>query len=179
MRIVGGVWSGRRIAAPAGRQTRPTSDRVREAWMSALGPELQGARVLDLFAGSGALGIEALSRGAAHTTFVESGSPAIAALRRNLLALAVPDGAYRLVRGDVFRFVATAPERGFDVALADPPYDRGDAARLARAFTDRPFSRILCIEHSRAEPVAADPVWQRRYGDSQLTFLRAPDDDDS
>src|SRR5215210_1077270 len=87
MRIVAGEWGGRRIQAPPGRGTRPTTDRVREAWMSAVAVDIPGARVLDLFAGSGALGLEALSRGAASAVFVETGAPALKALRANLDAL--------------------------------------------------------------------------------------------
>ncbi|HEY8375642.1 MAG TPA: 16S rRNA (guanine(966)-N(2))-methyltransferase RsmD, partial [Nannocystis sp.] len=104
MRIIAGRWRGRRIEAPPGRDTRPTTDRVREAWMSALQPELPGARVLDLFAGSGALGLEALSRGAEHATFVERSGRALRALRANLERLGAMDQA-TIVRGDAVAYV--------------------------------------------------------------------------
>lgn len=174
MRIVGGVWGGRKLHAPTGSRTRPTTDRVREAWMSAISGELKDAHILDLFAGSGALGIEALSRGAAHVTFVESEGSVVAVLRKNLLAIQIPEDRYRVVRGDVF----TALDRlgnGFDVALADPPYASGLAARLATRFQAVPFADLLCLEHGAREVLDADPVRERRYGDTVLTFLRAPD----
>ena len=176
MRVVGGIWGGRRLDAPPGRQTRPTTDRVREAWMSAIDAALPDARVLDLFAGSGALGIEALSRGAAHVTFVESSISAVGVLRKNLDALDVPSSSYRIHRGDAFRFVEGI-ESPFDVAFADPPYAGGGAARLAMLFQARPFAAVLCVEHATRERLDVQAVRKRRYGDTMLTFLRAPDDE--
>lgn len=177
MRVVGGVWRGRKLAAPSGRQTRPTTDRIREAWMSAIAHEIEGSRVVDLFAGSGALGIEALSRGAEHATFVESAAKTLAVLRGNLDSLGALSGSYRLVRSDAFRFVEAATTRSFDIAFADPPYGTGAASRLAATFIDRPFADLLCVEHAAPEAVVGEPIWQRRYGDTVLTFLSAPDDD--
>jgi 16S rRNA (guanine966-N2)-methyltransferase len=173
VRIVAGEWRGRRIEPPPGRDTRPTSDRVREAWMSVLQPELPGARVLDLFAGSGALGLEALSRGAGSALFVENHAAALGALRANLQALGAGARA-EVFRGDAIRFAERLEEGAFDVAFADPPYARGLASRLAEIFTARPFARVLSIEHHRDEPlpVAADET--RRYGDTLLSFLIAP-----
>src|ERR687895_1489791 len=103
MRIVAGRWRGHTIKAPADDRVRPTADRVREAWMSIVHPELPGARVLDLFAGSGALGLEALSRGAASATFVELNAPSLQALEENIAALGVQD-AVTVHRGDALRF---------------------------------------------------------------------------
>jgi 16S rRNA (guanine966-N2)-methyltransferase len=177
VRIVGGEWGGRRIAAPPGRNTRPTTDRVREAWMSALVAEIPDARVLDLFAGSGALGLEALSRGASRATFVESAAAALRVLERNIAALAPPPGAIEVVRSDALRYAADLAPRSFDIAFADPPYLEGHAVRLAETFSATPFARILCIEHSRDEPLSSyDPCRERRYGDTVLTFLCAPDE---
>lgn len=174
MRIVGGVWAGRRIEAPSGRGTRPTSDRVREAWMSAIAAHLPDARVLDLFAGSGALGLESLSRGAREVTFVERAAPARRSLEANIGLLAVPSDAVHIVRSDVYRFLETLAPLEYDVALADPPYRMGNAERLRDAYMRTPFARLFCIEHSRDEPVASDLiVRERRYGDSILTFLAA------
>src|SRR5580692_6775643 len=119
MRVIAGRLGGRRLTAPRGMATRPTSDRVREALFSALGP-LGGAAVLDLYAGTGALGIEALSRGAARATFVESARPALAALRDNLAALGL-EGAARVLAMPVERAV-TRLGGAFDLVLADPPY---------------------------------------------------------
>jgi 16S rRNA (guanine966-N2)-methyltransferase len=143
--------------------------------MSAIAPELEGARVLDLFAGSGALGLEALSRGALHVTFVESASSVIRVLKRNLDDLQAPAGAVRVVRGDAIRFVERAQRLAYDLALADPPYREGLATRLAGVFEVRPFARLLCIEHAPDEPLSGtEPVRQRRYGDTVLSFLAAP-----
>src|SRR6059058_633888 len=124
MRIVAGTWGGRTIQAPPGRATRPTTDRVREAWMSTVAPELPGARVLDLFAGSGALGLEALSRGAAHCTFIEQDAKALAALRANIDALKAADRT-DVFRTDALKFAAALAPAAFDVAFADPPYGKG------------------------------------------------------
>jgi 16S rRNA (guanine966-N2)-methyltransferase len=174
MRIVAGEWGGRRIQAPPGQGTRPTTDRVREAWMSAVAAELPGARVLDLFAGSGALGLEALSRGAASAVFVETGPPALKALRANLEALGAADRA-EVVRTDAVRYAENLSPHAFDVAFADPPYGRGFAQALAEAFARTPFAALLCIEHGKDDRIPELPgARTRRYGDTHLTFLPAP-----
>lgn len=176
MRIVAGRWRGHPIVAPPGRNTRPTTDRVREAWMSALQLELPDSRVLDLFAGSGALGLEALSRGAAHVTFVERSSGAIRALRANVEKLNAGDDELDIVRGDALAYVLRLPALAFDLALADPPYDTGAAAALVAAFQRRPFARQLWIEHRVSETLPSVPDMRtRRYGDTALTSVLAPD----
>lgn len=178
MRIVAGEWGGRRIQAPPGRETRPTTDRVRESWMSIVAGELPGARVLDLFAGSGALGLEALSRGAERCTFVENAPGALKALQANLVTL---DAASRasVVKVDAIKFVARLDAGAFDVAFADPPYGQGFAARLAEIFAATPFAGLLCIEHARDDHLPELPGMRtRRYGDTALTFLPAPGQDD-
>jgi 16S rRNA (guanine966-N2)-methyltransferase len=144
--------------------------------MSSIDAELRGARVLDLFAGSGALGIEALSRGAAFVTFVESAGAVLTVLRKNLDALGVPAATYRVHRGDAFRYLEALAEP-VDVAFADPPYASGAAAELASVFRKRPFAELFCLEHASRERIDADPVRERRYGDTTLTFLRAPHDE--
>lgn len=172
MRIVGGMWGGRRITAPPGRDTRPTSDRLREAWMSAIGPWIPGARVVDLFAGSGALGLEALSRGAEHATFVERSPAALRILEANIRTLAVEPDRIAIVRTDAIEFVAALAPLEYDLAFADPPYGRGFAARLAELYRAVPFARILCVEHAVNEPIPVlHPLRQRRYGDTLLTFI--------
>jgi len=171
VRIIAGEWRGRRIEAPAGRTTRPTTDRAREAWMSVLQPQLPAARVLDLFAGSGALGLEALSRGAAEVTFVEGDARAIAALRRNLVTLGASDRA-TIVRTDAVRFAKTLAAGAFDVAFADPPYEQGLATAVAGRWLEVAFSRILGVEHSPRELLAGGDD-TRRYGDTAITFYRA------
>lgn len=179
LRIVAGELGGRFVEAPPGRRSRPTREKVREAWFSALGPGLGGLRVVDLFAGSGALGLEALSRGAAHVHFVESDGRTASVLAGNVEALGVGDRV-EVVRRDVARFLDDregddAPAEGrFDLALADPPYGSGWPARLAGRMRRAPFSGLLCVEHGPGElDDVDDPAWRRRYGDSELTFLEA------
>ncbi|HEX9937631.1 MAG TPA: 16S rRNA (guanine(966)-N(2))-methyltransferase RsmD [Longimicrobium sp.] len=174
MRIVAGEWGGRRIQAPPGRGTRPTTDRVREAWMSTVAAELPGARVLDLFAGSGALGLEALSRGATRATFVEHDAKALAILRANLAALGAADRA-DVFRTDAVKFAAALTPGAFDVAFADPPYGKGFATAVAEAFAAVPFAALLCIEHGKDDALPTIPgARTRRYGDTYLTFIPAP-----
>lgn len=171
MRIVAGEFGGRRLVQPRDPRVRPTADRVREAWMSILSPMLSGAGVLDLYAGSGALGLEALSRGAGKATFVELNPPSLRALEANVEALGVADRV-TVHRGDAFRFAERLAAGAFDLAVADPPYRRDDAARLVALFRRTPFARILSVEHSADERVDGDDT--RRYGDTALTFCHAP-----
>ncbi|MDX1395908.1 MAG: 16S rRNA (guanine(966)-N(2))-methyltransferase RsmD [Gemmatimonadota bacterium] len=177
LRIVAGTHGGRYIAAPPGRSTRPTPERVREAWFSALGPDIRDATVLDLFAGSGALGIEALSRGARHVHFVESNRRARAIIEANLSSLGLIRAATVIGR-DVFGWLAGAKRRDWDVALADPPYEGGGAARLVATFREDPFARCLWIEHAAGddEP-GVGASWTRRYGDTRVSRFRADDID--
>lgn len=175
MRIIAGRWRGRIIDAPPGRKTRPTSDRVREAWMSALQTDIPGSNALDLFAGSGALGLELLSRGARHVTFVERGNPALRTLKANAGKLQVADSELTLVRADAIDYVAALPELAFDLAVADPPYREGLAAELLRRFASRPFARWFWVEHAATEALPALPNRNtRRYGDTALTSMTAP-----
>ncbi len=172
MRIVSGTFRNRRLAVPKDARVRPTADRVREAWMSILGARLQGARVLDLYAGSGALGLEALSRGAASADFVELGAASLTALRANIETLGVGEQA-RVHRGDAMRFVEKLGAGDFDIALADPPYAFAHATELVRRFRQVPFAGILAVEHAADESTGADDV--RRYGDTALSFCFAPE----
>jgi 16S rRNA (guanine966-N2)-methyltransferase len=171
VRIVAGEFGGRRLATPKDARVRPTADRVREAWMSILADAVPGARVVDLYAGSGALGLEALSRGAASVDFVELNPPSLRALEANIAALGVGDRA-RVHRGDALRFAEQLEPGAYDVAFADPPYARDDAARLVALFRRTPFARILSVEHHADEQLAGDDT--RRYGDTALTFCHAP-----
>lgn len=141
--------------------------------MSALLPELPGACVLDLFAGSGALGIEALSRGAADATFVERSSGALRALRANLARLDAIAVA-TVVRDDALRWVARLEAGAFDIALADPPYGAGEAEALVEQWLRRPFAGSLWVEH-RSGLALPDRARERtrRYGDTTLTTYRA------
>ncbi|ODT04772.1 MAG: 16S rRNA (guanine(966)-N(2))-methyltransferase RsmD [Gemmatimonadetes bacterium SCN 70-22] len=177
MRIIAGRWRGRTIKAPRDARVRPTGDRAREAWMSILHPAIPGARVVDLFAGSGALGLEALSRGAASCDFVELAAPSLRAIRENVEAL----GATPLVtlhRGDALRFVHKLPAGAYDIAFADPPYNLGLAPRLAEAWRELPFANVLGVEHDvhEAMPPGGDT---RTYGGTAVTlYRRAPVQDD-
>jgi 16S rRNA (guanine966-N2)-methyltransferase len=171
MRIIAGRFGGRRIVMPHDRRVRPTADRVREAWMSILGSALEGARVLDLYAGSGALGLEALSRGALSATFVELNPPSLRALDQNVAALGVEDDV-TVHRGDALRYAERLPEGAFDVAVADPPYTADHAVRLVAHFRRHPFARILSVEHRSDLKLDGDDT--RRYGDTAITFCHLP-----
>jgi 16S rRNA (guanine(966)-N(2))-methyltransferase RsmD len=178
MRVIAGRFGGRRLADAPGVGVRPTAERVREALFSALG-DLEGARVLDLYAGTGALGIEALSRGASAAVFVEQSRAALAVLRRNLetLELNARSGPARVIRGDacaVLRRLGRAGER-FDLVLLDPPYASDQALPalegLVAAGLLAPEAEVV-LEASRRHPVT--PVAglvlrdQRRYGDTLI-----------
>lgn len=171
MRIVGGTLRGRRIAPPRDPRVRPTADRVREAWMSILQEAIPGARVLDLYAGSGALGLEALSRGAASAEFVELNPKSLTALRENIATLELESRA-TVHRGDALRFAGRLAPAAYDVTFADPPYSRDDAERLVSCFRQTPFTRILAVEHPADRVLEGDDT--RRYGDTALTFCYAP-----
>lgn len=139
--------------------------------MSIVQNDLVGAAILDLFSGSGALGLEALSRGATHATFVESSAASLGALRANIARLDAGDVS-SVQRMDALRFIATLGEHAFDVAFADPPYRKGLANSVAERWRERPFSRILGVEHEAAETMPGDGD-TRHYGDTALTFYRA------
>jgi 16S rRNA (guanine966-N2)-methyltransferase len=176
VRVVAGAWRGRRLAAPAGRDTRPTSDRVREAVFSILGP-IDGAAVVDLFAGSGALAFEALSRGAARATLVERAPAAIKAIEANAQALGA---AVDLRRRDVRAFVRDASAAGgpYDLVFLDPPYR--DAAGLGPQLDLTPLlapgARVVS-ESDRREPLALpglEVADERRYGDTLIRIHHTP-----
>ena len=171
MRIVAGQWRGRRLVAPAGDVARPTADRVREAWMSIVTPWLADARVLDLFAGSGALGIEALSRGAASVDLVESATASLRAIGDNLQSVGAGEEA-RVIKGDAIAFIRTLEAHAYDVAFADPPYDRGLAAQVAEAWLAVPFADVLGVEHRAFEKLPAGGE-RRTYGGTAITFYHA------
>ena len=139
--------------------------------MSILGDALTRARVLDLFAGSGALGLEALSRGASSATFVELNPPSLKALEQNVTSLAVGD-IVTVYRADAMRYAERLPGGAFDVVFADPPYSMDHALRLVALFRDHPFGRILSVEHPADLELAGDDT--RRYGDNAITFCHAP-----
>ena len=182
LRVIAGTARGRRLVTPAGDRVRPTKDMVREAMFSALDARgaLVDASVLDVFAGSGALGIEALSRGAMHAVFIERDRAAVDAINANLRALGM-DGRARVSAADAIRIVHGSPPLGapFDLVLVDPPYDTTDedVTRVLRAL-DAPGwltpEAIVTIERPARHPVAAPPGWhtgwERAFGDTVLSF---------
>lgn len=172
MRVVAGRLGGRRLVAPPGPATRPTSDRVREALFSVLGPAVEGARVLDLYAGSGALGIEALSRGAAAAVFVDRAPAAIAAIRANLDALGIEGDVRRRHAREAVR-AAAARQEAYDLVFLDPPYRR--AAELGRELSEAlpavlaPGARVVSESDRRELLQLALPLTdERRYGDTVI-----------
>ncbi|MEP6590164.1 MAG: 16S rRNA (guanine(966)-N(2))-methyltransferase RsmD [Gemmatimonadota bacterium] len=170
-RIVSGAWGGRRLATPRDARVRPTAERVREAWLNILGPELQGARVVDLYAGSGALGLEALSRGAAEATFIELNTPSLNALKANVASLGA-ESQSTITRHDALRYVASLGAHAFDLALADPPFAGDAAEQLVQLWCVVPFAAVLAVEHSSKVTIAGGDT--RRWGDVAVSFFRAP-----
>jgi 16S rRNA (guanine(966)-N(2))-methyltransferase RsmD len=179
VRVIAGAHRGRRLKAPAGRRTRPTSDRVREALFAVLG-EIGGARVLDLFAGTGALGIEALSRGATSAVFVERDAAAAAVLRENLRALGIGPEQAEVRRSDARAALRSASGRGeaYDLVFIDPPY--GEADGWSRLLTAQlpgllaPGGRVVAESDRRAPLALGLPVeTERRYGDTSITIHRS------
>ena len=174
MRIIAGRWRGHGIQAPPDDRTRPTTDRVREAWMSMMQSAIPDARVLDLFAGSGGLGLEALSRGARHATFVEKGGRALKTLRSNIQKLGA-EAETTVIRGDALEFAERVEPGEYEIVLADPPYDSGAAESLARLFLRRPFADMLWVEHRVSDALPEDEgAGTRRYGDTLITYYLAP-----
>ena len=173
MRVVAGRWRGRPLDAPRDDRVRPTADKVREAWLSIVAADVPGAAALDLFAGSGALGIEALSRGAASCDFVEISPPSLRALGANLERVGA-GGAARVRRADALRFVEALGPYAYDLAFADPPYSADAAVRVAERWLAVPFARVLGVEHDARVtlPGGGD---SRKYGTTRVTFYRAPD----
>jgi 16S rRNA (guanine966-N2)-methyltransferase len=178
MRVIAGAFKGRRLKPPDWAGLRPTSDKLRETLFNILAPRMQGANVLDGFAGTGALGIEALSRGAAHVTFVEEDRRAAALIAENLARCGVQDG-YTIERGDV----VTALRRThtlFDLVLLDPPYDAPEVlAALDAAATHLAETGVIVLERAtRREPETPGTLVRTRdvkSGDSTLTFFLPKD----
>jgi 16S rRNA (guanine966-N2)-methyltransferase len=170
VRIIAGKWRGRRIRPPDDDRVRPTADRVREAWMSIVSPWLPEAKVLDLFSGTGALGLEALSRGAAEAHFVEISQAALRRIRENAATLGAGQEAV-LHRADALRFIEHLEPHAFDVAFADPPYGQGMATRVAEAWLATPFADVLGVEHRKDERLPGEGS-RRVYGDTAITIYR-------
>ncbi len=175
MRVIGGRYRGRRINAPRGRGTRPPTGRVRESIFSALGERVRGADILDLYAGSGSFGIEALSRGGRSAVFVERWRPAVAALRSNLDAVGAGDAA-RVYSSSVESYLAAPGEgRGFDIVFADPPWDISsqDVAGVLEKVSGLMSRGAVAVVTRRANddvPAAMglDVADRRRHGDTEI-----------
>jgi 16S rRNA (guanine966-N2)-methyltransferase len=184
MRIVGGTLKGSRLAAPASDRVRPTSDRTREAVFNILthgidGFDIEGARVLDLFAGTGALGLEALSRGARSCLFVDDHAESRALIRRNVETLALT-GVTRIFRRDATRLGPAERMGPFDLVFADPPYGKGLAERALASAREGGWlasGAVVVVEESADAELSAPEgfaeIDRRRYGDTQVVFLRA------
>jgi 16S rRNA (guanine966-N2)-methyltransferase len=170
MRIVGGRWAGRDLVSPAGR-VRPTAEAIRISAMELLGAELEAARVLDLFAGTGALGLEALSRGAKYCDFVENSPSALHALKANVAALRVREKS-RIYDRDAIPFVERLHADRYDITFADPPYGSRKLDRVLAYWREVPFSRLLLLEHARDHAGVPRGV-RRDFDDTALTLLRA------
>ncbi|GGE34259.1 DNA methyltransferase [Agaricicola taiwanensis] len=182
MRIVAGRWKGRVLKAPSSQDIRPTSDRLRESLFNILAHghdiEINGARVLDLFAGTGALGLEALSRGASFALFVDEGAEARALIRENTQTLGAA-GITRLFRRDATRLGPVAPFQPFTLVFADPPYGKGLGEKAIASARDggwlAPDALIVVEERGDAEvaaPEGFEHIERREAGDSQIVFLR-------
>jgi 16S rRNA (guanine966-N2)-methyltransferase len=195
MRVIAGTYRRRTLVAPAGLETRPTSDRLRETLFNVLAPEIEGARFADLYAGTGAVGIEALSRGAAHVTFVESAADPLRALRSNLATLGINSG-YQLEQRSVPITLRTLVRRdarstpGFTLVYLDPPWEDATAYQLTLSMLGEAGSTLLApgalviAEHARRKAVAPFEHYGvlRRYrvleqGDAALSFYRHEDPD--
>ena len=173
MRIVGGRWAGRTLVSPAGR-VRPTAEAVREATLARVHDSLDSARVLDLFAGSGAIGLEALSRGADHCDFVENHPSALHALKANITQLRARERC-RIFKRDAIPFVEQLAPMTYDITFADPPYGSRKLDRVIARWIDSPFSRLLVLEHDAAHnlELTGSRHSSRRVDDTVITLLRA------
>ncbi|MBW3629030.1 MAG: RsmD family RNA methyltransferase [Gemmatimonadetes bacterium] len=147
MRIIAGKWAGRHLTSPPDRRVRPTAETVRDAWLRLLEPWLANARVLDLFAGTGALGLEALSRGARYADFVEFRPASLHALKANIAALHVREKT-RIFKKDAIPFAAAIEPGRYQIAFADPPYGSRMLDRIIDIWQAQPFSTVLTVEHA-------------------------------
>jgi 16S rRNA (guanine966-N2)-methyltransferase len=171
MRIVAGKWAGTDLVSPGGR-VRPTAEDVRAALMALLEPVLPGARVADLFAGTGALGLEALSWGARRCDFVENHPSALHALKANVAALRLRTRTRIFVK-DAIPFAERLPAGAYDLVFVDPPYGSRKLDRIVDQWLRVPFCSVLALEHSPEHELPATGV-QRRIRDTVVTVLRAP-----
>ena len=173
MRIVAGTFAGRDLTSPSDQRVRPTAEHVRASLLDLLAKDLPRARVLDLFAGTGALGLEAISRGALNADFVEFRPASLHALRANVAALRLRDRT-RIFKRDALPFAAALAPASYDVAFADPPYESRMLDRLIDTWKALPFARVLAVEHAKTHVVPRGQI-HRVFGDSAITIYRAGD----
>jgi 16S rRNA (guanine966-N2)-methyltransferase len=171
MRIVGGRLGGRDLVSPSDFRVRPTAEAVRAELLEALAGEIRGARVLDLFAGTGALGLEALSRGARTADFVEFRPSSLHALKANVAALGLQRQT-RIIKRDAIPFAEALAADSYDVAFGDPPYGSKILDRVIAAWQRRPFARVFAVEHDPAHEL---PAGERRlsFPEAAVTIYRA------
>jgi 16S rRNA (guanine966-N2)-methyltransferase len=171
VRIVEGKWAGRTLTSPGGR-VRPTAESLRVEIMEMIAADLAGARVLDLFAGTGAIGLEALSRGAKYCDFVENGPAALHSLKANVAALRVREKT-RIYDRDAIPFVERLAAGRYDITFADPPYGSRKLDRVVKYWKAVRFTTVLVLEHA-PDHEGIPRGTRRRFGDSAVTVLRAP-----
>src|SRR4051812_25863650 len=172
MRIVAGTFGGRDLVSPADSRVRPTAERVRAALLDLLRADVSNARVLDLFAGTGALGLEAISRGAASADFVEFRPASLHALRANVAALRLRDRV-RIFKRDALPFAAALEPERYDVAFVDPPYGSRMLDRVIESWRAGRFARVLAVEHARTHLLPRGAA-SRTMDESSVTVYRLP-----
>jgi len=170
MRIVAGKWAGRDLTSPNDFRVRPTAEHVRAALLDLLGGDVKDARVLDLFAGTGALGLEALSRGAARADFVETRPASLHALKANVVRLRARD-VTRIFKRDALPFAAALEEGAYDLAFADPPYGSRMLDRVIESWQTKRFARVLAVEHERTHELPGKGK-RRVFEDTAVTIYR-------
>ncbi|MCB0367085.1 MAG: 16S rRNA (guanine(966)-N(2))-methyltransferase RsmD [Bdellovibrionaceae bacterium] len=182
MRIIAGKYRGRKLVSFQAGHIRPTTDRVKESLFNKIAPYIEGARVLDLFAGTGNLGIEALSRGAAEVVFVEKSGRSLQILKKNLTTLGINEDV-KVVKDDVFKFVKKWDGAPFDVVLADPPFTEKIAHPVMEILAQFPLvtpEGLIVIESSHQEPIGENyPPYnfldRRSFGDKNVSFFSMPE----
>ena len=172
MRIVGGKFAGRKLTSPGDSRVRPTAEHVRVGMLEMLTADLEKARILDLYAGTGALGLEALSRGARYVDFVEFGPPSLHSLKANIAALRVREKT-KVFKKDALQFAAALDEDRYDITFVDPPYHSRQLDRVIETWQARRFSKILAWEHATDHELPR-PFDKRIFTDSAVSIYRLP-----
>lgn len=173
MRIVGGKYAGRDLTSPNDFRVRPTAEHVRAALLDLLKADLSDASVLDLFAGTGALGLEALSRGARRCDFIETRPASLHALKANIVALRMKERT-RVFKKDALPFAAALGPDAYDLAFADPPYESRMLDRVIESWMTQRFSKVLAVEHARSHPLPKGAL-ARTFEDTSITIYRRRD----